>query len=167
MSKLCQTFQSPFKPSQTFMLFHTTYLPPSEFWVWSYCGQISENIFCFLNLLMQKIFFDKNNWFQLLSTKNNWIISMFLISVILHSLSLGHSIMSSFCWQKKKIFGFRWKFYCYSSPSHLTWENYVSRLALSFFRFFSFRFLAYWDHYCKFARFNSLEPLQNVLIKSP
>ena len=82
------------------------------------CGQISENIFFFLNLLMQKIFFDKNHWFQLLSTKNNWIISLFLISITLQRLSLGHSIMSSFCWQKKTIFDFRWKIYCYSSPSH-------------------------------------------------
>ena len=31
---------------------------------------------------------------------------------------------------------------------------------LSFFRFFRFRFLAYWDHYCKFAEFDSLKPLK-------
>ena len=34
---------------------------------------------------MQKIFFDKNHWFQLVSTKNDWIISLFLISIALHS----------------------------------------------------------------------------------
>ena len=44
--------------------------------------------------------FDKNHWFQLLSSKNNWIISLFLISITFHILCLGHSIMSSFCWQK-------------------------------------------------------------------
>ena len=63
MSKLCQTFQSSHKPSQASMLFHITYLPLSEFCDPCDCGQISENIFFFLNLLMQKIFFDKNHWF--------------------------------------------------------------------------------------------------------
>ena len=141
MSKLCQIFQSPYKPSQAFMPFRTTHLPLSEFCDPCDCGQISENIFFFLNLLMQKIFFDKNHWFQLLSTKNNWIISLFLISITLQRLSLGHSIMSSFCWQKKTIFDFRWKIYCYSSPSHLTRENFVSRVALCLsFLFFFFGF---------------------------
>ena len=99
MIKLCQTFQSPYKPSQVSMLFHTTYLPLSEFCSRCDCGQISKNIFFFLNLLMQKIFFHKNHWFQLLSTKNNWIISLFLISITLHS----HSTMSSFCLQKNSL----------------------------------------------------------------
>ena len=51
----CQTFQSPHslhKPP-SIILFHT-YLPQ---WV---CGQISENIFFFLDLLVRKLFFDKN-----------------------------------------------------------------------------------------------------------
>ena len=61
MSKLCQTFQSPYKPSQDSMLFHTTYLPLSEYSDPSDGGQISENIFFFLSLLMKKIFFDKNH----------------------------------------------------------------------------------------------------------
>ena len=51
------------------MLFHTTFLSLSEF-----CGEIFENIFFILDLLVQKIFFDKNHWFQLPSTKNDWII---------------------------------------------------------------------------------------------
>ena len=102
MSKHCQIFQSPYKPSQASMLFPTTYLPLSEFRDPCDCGQISENIF-FLNLIKQKIFFDKNYWFQLLSTKIDWIISLLLISITLHSLSLGHSIMSSFCWQKNNL----------------------------------------------------------------
>ena len=89
MSKLCQTFQSPYtlqKPPRCFTLF--SFLSLSEF-----CGQIFENILFFLDLLVRKIFFRKNDWFQLLSTKNDWIISLFLISVTLHSLSVGHSIM--------------------------------------------------------------------------
>ena len=39
--------------------------------------------------------------------------------------------------------------------------------SLSFFSFLCFRFSAYWDHYYKFARFDSLKPLQNVLTPSP
>ena len=140
MSKLFQTFQSPFKLSQASMLFHTTYLPLSEFDCDPCdCGQISENIFFFLNLLMQKIFFDKNHCFQLLSTKNNWIISLFLISVTLHSLPFGDSIMSSFCWQKKQSLTFDENFI--ATPQQITRENSVSQLALCLsFAFFSFSF---------------------------
>ena len=59
-----------------------------------------------------------------------------------HSLSLGHStVMSSFCWQKETAFDFQWKFYCYSTPRHLTRENFVSSFALCLsFVFFSFSF---------------------------
>ena len=108
MNKLCEIFQSPFKPSQASILFHTTFLPLSKFFEVCDCGQISENIFFYLNLLMQKIFFDKIHWFQLLSTKKDWIILLFLISITVHSLSVSHSIMSSFCWQKT-TFEFQWK----------------------------------------------------------
>ena len=71
-----------------------------------------------------------------------------------HSLSLGHStVMSSFCWQKETAFDFQWKFYCYSTPRHLTRENFVSSFALCLsFVFFRFCFLTYWDHYCKFCK---------------
>ena len=105
------------------------------------CGQISENIFFFLNLLMQKIFFYKNQWFQLLSIKNNWIISLFLISIILHSLSLGHFIMSSFCWQKKNNPWLSVK----TLLLHLTKSPNARKFCfwgccLSFFRFFRFHF---------------------------
>ena len=87
------------------MLFHTSYLPSchSELCDTCDCGQISENIFFFQSLLMQKIFLDKNHWFQLRSTKNDWIISLFLISITLHSPSLSHSIMSFFCWQNSNL----------------------------------------------------------------
>ena len=160
MSKLCQIFQSPYKPSQASMLFHTTYLPLSELCDPYGCGQISENIFFFLNLLMQKIFFDKNHWFQLLSTKNEH--SLFLISVALHSLSLSHFIMSSFCWQNNDLWLPMKILLLLLSKSPNTRKFCFSSCSLSFFRF-----LAYWDHYCKFARFDSVKPLQNVLTKSP
>ena len=74
MSKLCKTFQSPYnrgRPLQASMLFHTTYLPLSDFCGPFDCGEISGNIFFLLNLLMEKSLFDKNHWFQLRSTKND------------------------------------------------------------------------------------------------
>ena len=130
MRRFCQTFQSPYKPSRASMLFHTIYLSLSELCDLCDCGQISENIFSFMNLLMQKIFFDKNHWFQLLSTKNDWIISLFFISITLHILSLSHSMMSSFCWQKSNLWLSMKTLLLYSSPSHLTRENSVSWVAL-------------------------------------
>ena len=162
MRRFCQTFQSPYKPSQASMLFHTIYLPLSELCDPCDCGQISENIFSFMNLLMQKIFFDKNHWFQLLSTKSDWIISLFLISITLHILSLSHSIMSSFCWQKSNLWLSMKTLLLLLTRSPNTRKFCFLGCSLSFFRF-----LAYWDHYCKFAKFDSLKPLKNVLTKSP
>ena len=127
------------------------------------CGQISENIFFFLNLLMQKIFFDKNHWFQLLSTKNNWTISLLLISNTLHSLSLGHSIMDHvfFLFAKNNLWLLRKTLLLLLTKSPNARKFGFSACSLTFFRF-----LAYWDHYCKFAKFDSLKPQQNVLTKS-
>ena len=166
MSKLCQTFQSPYKPSQASMLFHTIYLPLSEwvlwsFWLWS---NLWKHLL-FLNLLVQIIFFDKNHWFQLLSTKNDWIISLFLISITLYRISL-HSIISSFCWQKNNL-DFRWKFYCCSSPSHLKRENSVSRFALCLS--FVFSVFASWPIEAANANLQGFThlPLEIVLTKSP
>ena len=119
---------------QASMLFHTSYLPLSliEFW-----SQISENIF-FLDLLVQKVFFDKNHWFQLPSTKNEWIISLFLISITLHSLSVSHSIMSSVCKKENKLWPSMKTIF---SPSQPMRENFVSRFTLCLsFIFFVFVF---------------------------
>ena len=125
------------------MLFYTTYLPFSEFCDPCDCGQISENFF-FLNLLMQKIFFDKNHWFQLLFTENDWIISLFLSQshyIVYLSVPISQSFHRVFfLLVKKTTFDFRLKIYCYSSPSHLTRENSVSRVALCLSFVFSFSF---------------------------
>ena len=120
---------------EAFTSLHTVshYLPLSEF-----CGQISENVFFFLDLIVQKRFFYKNHWFQPLSTKNDWVISLFLISITLHSLAINHSIMSSV--RKETSFGFWWKLYCYSSPSHFARENFVCRSIFCFFFFFFYVF---------------------------
>ena len=160
MSKLCLTFDSLYKSTQAFMLFRN-YLPSSQWVLWCLwsCGQISEDIFFFLNPLMQKNFFDKSCWFQLLSTKYNWI------SITFRSLSLGHSIISSFCYQKNNLWLSMKKKLLTKSPNAR--KFCFSACSLTFFCFFRFRFLVYWDPYCKFARFNSLKPLKNVLTKSP
>ena len=146
MSKIRQTFQSPYKSSQAPMLFYTIYLPlisglcdPCN------CGQISKNIFFFPNFLMQKIFFDKNHWFQLLSTKNDLIISLLLISITLHSLSLSHSIMSSFCWQKYNLWLSMKTLLLLLTKSPNARKLCFSDCSLYFFPFFRFRFLTYWD----------------------
>ena len=107
--KLFNHLKSLHKPPCCFTL--STFLSVREFFDPCDCGQISENIFFFLNLLVKKIFFDKDHWFQLLSTKNDWIISLFLISITLHSLSLGHSIFS-FCWQKNNLCSYMMWFSC-------------------------------------------------------
>ena len=56
--------------------------------------------FLFLNLLVQKLFFDKNHWFQLLSTKNDWNISLFLIPNTLH---ISHPFHHVCCWRRNKL----------------------------------------------------------------
>ena len=137
MSKISQTFQSPYslhKPPCCFTRY--LFLSLSV----SFVVKSSKIISFFLDLLVHKIFFDKSHGFQILSTTNDWIVSLSLISVTLHSLSISHSIMSSVC-KKITSFGFRWKLYCCSSPSHLTRENFVSRFALCLrFIFFVFVF---------------------------
>ena len=86
LSKLSITFQ-PHKATHPYCFT----LPSCH----EFCGQIFENIFFFLNLLLQKLFFDKNQRFQILSTKTDLIISLFLISITLHSLSVNHSTLPS------------------------------------------------------------------------
>ena len=120
MSKLCKTFQSPYsfhKPLCCFTL-------PTFFSV-SFVVRSSKKSF-FSGFLSADILL--RHWLQLLSNKNEWFISLCLVLITLHSLSLRHSIMSSV--GKKTSFGFWWNLFCYSSSSHLTRENFVSRFVL-------------------------------------
>ena len=132
-------------------------------------NSISSNLrkhFLFLDPFMQKLLFDKNHWFQLLSTENYWSISLFLISIILHISQPFHHVC---CWQRNKM-AFdvvRWKLYCYSSPSHLTQENFVSP-STSFLSFF----LSFFLPFSFFGLLRSLLQIchqihQKVLTKSP
>ena len=84
--------------------------------------QISKKFFFFLDLLVHKLFFYKNHSLQLLSTRNNWSISLLLISIILHTVG------------KETNYRLRWKLYCYSSPSNLTREIFFCLLS-AFFAF--------------------------------
>ena len=97
MSKLYQTFQSPYslhKPPYT-ILFHTSYLPQ---WV---CCQISKNIFfssesSSAETLFWQLFFDS------LTDSCSFLLKKYLI-VVNHSnitLSLNHFIMYIYCWRR-------------------------------------------------------------------
>ena len=133
---------------QTFQSFYSLHKPPHPYWFpllssYAFCGQIFENIFFFLDLLVQKLFFDKNHWFQLLSTNNNWIISLLLISVTLHSLSASLSTIPSCLLLAKKLW-----FSMKTLLLLLTKSPYARKICflvcfLSFFRFFFFVFVVW------------------------
>ena len=163
--------------------------PPCCFTLLTFLGQISENIFFFLNLLMQKIFFDKNHWFQL-STKYDWIISLLLISIKLNRVR-SHQRRN----ELKPVWGFilvKNPTSVFSQPSTCVHMNRVEMklktvfilplghsmmwCLLSVGKKITFDF--WWKLYCysffgfvfwlietTTARFDSLKPLQNVLTK--
>ena len=95
------------------------------------CGQISENIFFFLDLLVQKLFFDKKQLIPApLYLKS---ISLLLASATLLYLSTIPSCMSAVgeeTSEPETSYCLRWKLFCYSSPSHLTPVTFLSPFAL-------------------------------------
>ena len=157
MSKLFQIFQLPYSLYNHPHPYCFT-LPSSH----EFFGQIFENIFFLLDLLVRKLFFDKNHWFQLLSSKKDLIFSLFLISVTLHSLSVNHSIMS---WRRS--FGFLWKLHCY--PHQVTLREKILFLGLLsvFLSFFSFLFSGLLRPLQQICRVWLTQTQQNVLTKSP
>ena len=93
MRKLYQTFQSPYsfhKPPYCFTV-HPSILPQGV------CDRILENLFFFLDLLLQEHFF---HWFQLLSTKNNWNVLLFLTPI---TLRISQPFYHVWCWRRKKL----------------------------------------------------------------
>ena len=95
-----------------------------------------------LNEVLLKLVLLKNHGFQLrfhrLSTKNNWIISLFLISIALHSLSQpSHRF---FCWRKNKHLLSMKTLLLLLNKSPNMRKFCFSVCFLSFFRFFSFSF---------------------------
>ena len=115
---------------------------------------------------MQKLFFDNSSLtLQLISAPYYFkSISLLLITATLPYLSTILSCMSAAGEETSEpeiSHCVRWKMFCYSSPSHLTPETFVSPSALCLsFVFFRYRFLTYWGHYRQFARFDSLKPLK-------
>ena len=115
---------------------------------------------------MQKLFFDNSSLtLQLISAPYYFkSISLLLITATLPYLSTISSCMSAAGEEASEpeiSHCVRWKMFCYSSPSHLTPETFVSPSALCLsFVFFRYRFLTYWGHYRQFARFDSLKPLK-------
>ena len=168
MSKLYQTFQSPYslhKPPYT-ILFHTSYLPQ---WV---CCQISENIFFFLNLLVQKLFFDNSSLTLQLISATFYLksISLLLITARLLYLSTISSCMSAAGEETSEpeiSYCLRWKLFCYSSPSHLTPETFVSPSALCLSLFFLFAFSGLLRPLSQTFRVWLTQTPQKVLTKSP
>ena len=121
-----------------------------------FCGQIFENIFFFLDLLLQKLFFDKNQRFQILSTKTDWIISLFLISITLHSLSVNHSTLPSV---GNKALAFDENFIATTHQVTLREKIlFLGLLSIFLLFFFCLFFLNYVDHYRKCAGFDLLKP---------
>ena len=142
---------------QTFQSSYSLHKPPHPYWFtllssYEFCAQIVENIFFFSG--------SSWHWFQLLCTNNNWIISLLLISVTLDSLSASLSTIPSCLLLAKKL--------CFSMKTLLlllTKSPYARKFCflvcfLSFVFCFFFRFCCwvYWDHYNKFAGYDSLKP---------
>ena len=135
MSKLYQTFQSPYslcKPPQT-ISFHTTFL--SEFVV-----KYPKTSSFFW------IFQCRNSSLTKTIDSCSFLLKKYLVVVNLSNitLSLNHSIMYVCCWRKnqqarnKPENCLRRKLFCYFSPSHLTSETFVSPSALCLFLVFAF-----------------------------
>ena len=80
-------------------------------------------------------------------------ISLFLVSIILHSLL---STIPSCLLLPKKLWLSIKALLLLLTKSPYARKFCFSVCFLSFFRFFRFCFLAYWDHYSKFAGFDSL-----------
>ena len=119
----------------------------------------------FLYLLMQKLFFDNSSLTLRLIPAPYYLksISLLLITTTLTYLSTISSCMSAAgedTSEPEISHCIWWKTFCYPSPSHLTPETFLPLLYVSFFRFFRYLFLAYWDHYRQFARFDSFKPLK-------
>ena len=106
---------------------------PSYQWVY---GQISENIFFFWTFLCRNSSLtktiDSSSFLQKTTETSHCSYSQ------TRCIFLTHSTMSAV--GEETSYGFRWKLYCYSSPSHVTREILFLRLLsvfLSYFLYFS------------------------------
>ena len=144
-------FQSPYS------LHKSPYCFTLPFSQWVLCSNL-QNIFFFLDLLLQKLFLDKNHWFPL-STKNDLINSLLLISF---TLIISLRLLSA----KEQTSAFDEKLYCYSSPSHLSRENFVSPSTFCLSFVFLFSFFGLFRPLLQICRVWLTQSQQNVLTKS-
>ena len=112
------------------------------------------------------IFLCRNSSFTKTTDSCFFLLKKYLIVVNLshNTLSLNHYIMYVCCWQRNQKQALLLRvmktllLLLAKSPSA---KKFCFLICFqSFLRFFRFRFLAYWDHYCKFAGFDSLKPLK-------
>ena len=94
-------------------------------------------MFYFLDLLEQKLFFEKNHWFQPLSTKNDWSISLVLILITLRISQPFHHVC---CWRINKLSPSMKILLLLFAKSLNARKNCFSACFLSFFHFFCFCF---------------------------
>ena len=156
MSKLYQTFQSPYglhKAPQT-SLFHTAFL--SDF-VIKY-----PKTFSYL-----WIFQCRNSSLTKTTDSCSFLLKAFLIVVNLSNitLSLNHSNMYVYCWQRNqrasnKLLTQINDFLLLLTKSPNVRIFCFSLCFLSLFCYFFHFFPAYWDHYPTFAGLDSLKPLK-------
>ena len=134
MSELYQNFQSNCticKPPYCFTL-HASTLPQGV------CGKST-----------------KNHWFQLLSTKSDLSISLFFIQ---NTLFISQPFCHVCCWRRKKLrASMKALLLLLTKSPNAKKIVFLSAFCLSFF---CFCFLTYWDHYRKYAGFDSYKPLK-------
>ena len=154
MRKLYQTFQSSYSLHKLHTVFiHLSILSQRV------CSQIYGNIFFFTDLLVQEQFFYKSNWFQLLSTKNDWSISLLLIAIILRTSQHFYLVC---CWQRKKLRALMKTLLLLlaKSPNARKKCFLCQRASVFLSLLFCLRFLASWAQYHKFIGLGSLKPLK-------
>ena len=153
MRKLYQTFQSSYSLHKLHTFFiHLSILSKRV------CSQIYGNIF-FTDLLVQEQFFYKSNWFQLLSTKNDWSISLLLIAIILRTSQHFYLVC---CWQRKKLrASMKTLLLLLAKSPNARKKCFLCQRASVFLSLlFCLRFLASWAQYHKFIGLGSLKPLK-------
>ena len=153
MRKLYQTFQSSYSLHKLHTFFiHLSILSKRV------CSQIYGNIF-FTDLLVQEQFFYKSNWFQLLSTKNDWSISLLLIAIILRTSQ--HFYLVCCCQRKKLRASMKTLLLLLAKSPNARKKCFLCQRASVFLSLlFCLRFLASWAQYHKFIGLGSLKPLK-------
>ena len=163
MSKPYPTFQSPYslhKPPQTILL-HTFFLSVSEFVVKNIRKHLLfSRSFCLKTLPWQKQLIPAP--FYLKSISSLLISATLIISQTFHHVCL---LLAKKLASQRQAIAFDENFIALLTKSPNTRKFCFFLCFLSFFRLFRFRLLPYWDHYCKFARFDSVTP-QKILTNS-